>query len=109
MTAKSARPIGVYAPTVTAFGSNESLNEKGTRDLIRFVLDSGVHGLVPMGSAGEFCALSLEERKQTMEWILDEVNRKVPVYAGTGHYSTKATIELSQHAKEHGADGLILI
>jgi 4-hydroxy-tetrahydrodipicolinate synthase len=109
MTAKPARPIGVYAPTVTAFGPDESIHEKGTRDFIRFLLDSGVHGLVPMGSAGEFCALSIDERKQVMEWILDEVNRKVPVYAGTGHYSTKSTIELSRHAMENGADGLMIM
>lgn len=109
MTAKPAKPVGVYAPTVTAFGPDESIQEKGTRDFIRFVLDSGVHGLVPMGSAGEFCALSLDERKQVMEWILGEVDGSVPVYAGTGHYSTKSTIELSRHAMEHGADGLMIM
>ena len=106
---KSPNIVGVYAPTVTAFGPDESINEHGTRAFIRYLLDSQVHGLVPMGSAGEFCALTLEERKRTMEWILDEVNGSVPVYAGTGHYSTGATIELSRHAMEHGATGLMVM
>jgi 4-hydroxy-tetrahydrodipicolinate synthase len=44
-----------------------------------------------------------------MEWILDEVDGSVPVYAGTGHYSTNATIELSRHAMEHGATGLMIM
>ena len=105
----TAKVVGVYAPTVTAFGADESINERGTRAFTRFLLDSGVHGLVPMGSAGEFCALSIEERKQTMEWILDEVNGSVPVYAGTGHYSTRATIELSRHALDNGATGLMIM
>ncbi len=101
--------FGVYAPTVTAFNADESLNEKGIRAFVRFLLDSGVHGMAPMGSAGEFMALTQNERMQAMEWILEEVNGKVPVYAGTGHYSTRATIELSKHAERHGATGLLIM
>ncbi len=101
--------VGVYAPTVTAFKSDESIDEEGTRAFVRFLLNSGVHGLAPMGSAGEFCALSMEERKQIMEWTLEEVNGRVPVYAGTGHYSTRSTIDLCRHAMENGATGLMIM
>jgi 4-hydroxy-tetrahydrodipicolinate synthase len=100
---------GVFAPTVTAFNDNGSLNENGTRDYIKFLIKGGVHGLAPMGSAGEFFAMSDEERMQVMEWILDETRGKIPVFAGTGHYSTETTIKLSLHAKKHGAEGLLLI
>jgi 4-hydroxy-tetrahydrodipicolinate synthase len=62
-----------------------------------------------MGSAGEFFAMSDEERMTVMEWILDEAAGKVPVLAGTGHYSTETTIKLSLHAKKHGAQGLLII
>lgn len=79
------KPVGIYAPTITAFNPDESLNEQGTRAFARFLVDSGVHGLAPMGSAGEFFALSEEERMTVMEWTLNEVSGKVPVYAGTGH------------------------
>src|SRR6185503_2966874 len=100
---------GAFAPTVTAFNEDGSLNEKGTRDFVRFVIAGGVHGLAPMGSAGEFFAMTDEERMQVMEWILDEVGGKVPVFAGTGHYSTATTIKLSLHAKKHGAAGLLVM
>jgi 4-hydroxy-tetrahydrodipicolinate synthase len=100
---------GVYAPTVTAFGSDESLNEKGVRAFVRFLLRSGVHGLAAMGSAGEFIALSENERMQTVEWVLDEAAGYVPVYVGTGHYSTRTTIELSLHALKSGAAGLMIM
>jgi 4-hydroxy-tetrahydrodipicolinate synthase len=106
---KIIRPIGIYAPTITAFNADESLNENATRAYIRFLLDSGVHGLAPMGSAGEFIALTEKERMQVMEWTLDEVGGKVPVYAGTGHYSTRTTIELSLHARKCGAKGLMIM
>ena len=103
------KPIGIYSPTITVFNSDESLDEKGIRAYVRFLLQAGVHGLSPLGSAGEFFALSDKERMQVMEWILDEVNGQVPVYAGTGHYSTRTTIELSRHAMKAGANGLIIM
>src|SRR5579883_2189485 len=61
------KATGVYAPTVTAFNPDESLNEDATRDFVRFLLRSGVHGLAPMGSAGEFIALTDQERMQVAE------------------------------------------
>jgi len=103
------KPFGIYAPTLTAFNADESLSEQGTRAFVRFLLDSHVHGLAPMGSTSEFIALSEKERMQVMDWTLAEVNGKVPVYAGTGHYSTRITIELSKHAKAAGATGLMLL
>jgi 4-hydroxy-tetrahydrodipicolinate synthase len=103
------KPIGVYAPTITAFNSDESLNEDGIRAFVRFLLHSGVHGLAPLGSAGEFIALSDEERMQAVDWILDEVGGQVPVYVGTGHYSTRGAIELSRHALRSGANGLMIM
>ncbi len=106
---KWPKPCGVYAPTITAFNSDESLNEKATKAFVQFLLRSGVHGLAPMGSAGEFIALSMKERMQTVEWVLEEVNGRVPVYVGTGHYSTRATIELSLHAAKSGATGLMIM
>jgi 4-hydroxy-tetrahydrodipicolinate synthase len=105
----SPKPVGIYAPTLTAFNADESLNEKGTRAFVRYLLDAGVHGLAPLGSAGEFFALTDEERMQVMEWILDEVNGKVPVYAGTGHYSTRTTIKLSLNAQKNGATGIMVM
>jgi len=100
---------GVYAPTVSAFHPDESLNGNATRAFVRFLLRSGVHGLAPMGSAGEFIALTDQERMQAVEWVLEEAGGQVPVYVGAGHYSTRATIELSRHALRSGASGLMIM
>lgn len=106
---KKARLGGIFAPTVTAFNSDESLNPEGTRAFVRFLLDAGVDGLAPLGSAGEPVALSTEERKKALEAIVDEVAGCVPIYAGTSDYSTATTIELSLHAKSIGCPGLMLM
>jgi 4-hydroxy-tetrahydrodipicolinate synthase len=100
---------GVFSPTVTAFHEDGSLNERGTRDYVRFQIENGVHGLAPLGSAGEPFVLTNQERMKVMEWVLDETDGRVPVLAGTGHAGTAATIELSSHAKKKGASGLLLI
>jgi 4-hydroxy-tetrahydrodipicolinate synthase len=94
---------------LVAFNADESLNEQATRQHVRFLLDAGVHGLVPLASAGEFVALTEKERMRVVEWTLAETSGKVPVYVGAAHFSTRITIELSSHAKQHGAAGLMLM
>jgi 4-hydroxy-tetrahydrodipicolinate synthase len=109
--AKNAPPriAGIYAPTVTAFAGNGSVNLDGTRQFVRFLLAQGVHGLTPLGSAGEPLGLSTAEKKAILEVIVDEVAGRIPIYAGGMAYSTDSTIELGLHAKALGCDGLMLV
>ncbi|MEO8659417.1 MAG: dihydrodipicolinate synthase family protein [Bryobacteraceae bacterium] len=100
---------GIFAPTITAYHADESINTQGTREYVRFLLSEGVDGLTPLGSAGEPCALTMRERMDLLEAIIEENAGKVPLFAGTGDYSTASTIELSLHAKKLGADGLMLL
>lgn len=100
---------GVIPPMITVFKDDESIDEEGTRDHVRFLLDNGCHGVVVGGSTGEFIAMRLEERKRVAEIVVDEVREDGVAFVGTGHYSTKITVELCQHAQEIGADGVMII
>jgi 4-hydroxy-tetrahydrodipicolinate synthase len=100
---------GIFSPTITAFEPDGAISPPGTRQFVRFLLDSGVDGLTPLGSAGEPMALTARERMQVLEAVVDENGGDVPIYAGTGDYSTASTIELSLHAKSIGCDGLMLM
>jgi|Deesub1362A_J573_1020465.scaffolds.fasta_scaffold01455_7 4-hydroxy-tetrahydrodipicolinate synthase len=100
---------GVIPPMITVFKPNETIDERRTRDHVNFLIENGVHAIAPDGSTGEFIALTLEERKHLIEFVIDEVNGRVPVYAGTGHYSTRLTIELSRFAERSGAQGVMVI
>ncbi|MGQ9677093.1 MAG: dihydrodipicolinate synthase family protein [Chloroflexota bacterium] len=100
---------GLITPAVTIFQDDESLDEQRTRDHIRFLVDSGVNAIIAGGSSAEFIALKFEDRKRLLAAILEEVGGRVPVYAGTGHYSTRLTIELSKFAQKAGASGLLVI
>jgi 4-hydroxy-tetrahydrodipicolinate synthase len=100
---------GVIPPMITVFNDDETIDERHTRDHVNFLINSGVHAIAVGGTVGEFIALTVEERKQLIELVVNEVNGRVPVYAGTGHYSTRITIELSKFAERVGANALLVI
>ena len=92
---------------VTPF-KNYDVDEEALERLIDFQLKSKVDGLVPCGTTGEAATLSYEEHEKVVELTVKHVKGAVPVVAGTGSNSTKETIELSQSAKNVGADMCLL-
>jgi 4-hydroxy-tetrahydrodipicolinate synthase len=102
-------PRGVYAPTITAFEKSERVDLSGTRAFVKFLLAQGIEGLVPLGSSGEPLALTMDERKAVLDAVTAEAGGKVPIMAGIVEYSTKAAIELGQHAKSAGCKGLMVM
>ena len=102
-------PRGLMPPMITVFKADESIDEAGTRRFANFLIDSGAHGVCPGGSTGEFIAMTLEERRRVVEIVTEEVHGRAIVYPGTGHYSTKLTIDLCRHAESCGADGVMVV
>ncbi|MBX3083739.1 MAG: dihydrodipicolinate synthase family protein [Anaerolineae bacterium] len=99
---------GVFSPTVTAM-SDDGVDLAATARHMRRLVDSGVHGLCPGGSGGEFVGLTFEERQQIIALGIQASNGRIPVYAGTGCYSTRDTIKLSKWAAAEGADGFMVL
>jgi 4-hydroxy-tetrahydrodipicolinate synthase len=89
---------------VTPFNEDESLDEGALREVVRYLLGKGVHGLFPGGSQGEFFSLSFEERCRVLEITLDEAQGKAFVVAHTGAVTTREAVALTQHAESAGAD-----
>ena len=100
---------GVIVAISTPFTDGGEIDETALRNHIDFLLDSGVHGLVPGGSTGEFAALSFDERKRLHEIVLGHTDGRVPVAPQTGSTRTADAIELSRHAVDHGADAVLLV
>jgi len=69
--------------------SDGKINVESLRKLTNHLIDGGVHGLFPVGSQGEFYALTFEEKKRTIEVVVEEARGRVPVYAGTGAITTR--------------------
>jgi len=100
---------GVIPPIPTILFQNGNMDEKGTQNLIDFLIDSKVHGLFFNGSGGEFSQMTIEIRKKVAEFGVEYVNGRLPTLVGTGSPSTLETISLCEHAKEIGADGVVII
>jgi len=100
---------GIFVPHITPFKRDGDLDKAALRACVRFWLEGGVSGLMPCGSNGEAPYLSREERKKIIKIVVDEVNGKVPVVAGTGSMSTKETILFTKDAKDLGADAALVV
>ena len=99
---------GAFVAIVTPF-TEEGIDEQGLRDLIEFQIEAGTHGIVPCGTTGESATMSHEEHHRVVEITIDQVKGRVPVLAGTGSNSTAEAIALTRHAKEAGADGVLMV
>ncbi|MCQ8893909.1 MAG: 4-hydroxy-tetrahydrodipicolinate synthase [Methanolinea sp.] len=102
---------GVIPAIVTPFLRNSTLDLDldGLRSNIEFLLENGVHGIVPCGSTGESATLTFEEHEKVIEVAIDVAGGKVPVIAGTGSNNTAEAVRLTRAAKDMGADGVLVI
>jgi 4-hydroxy-tetrahydrodipicolinate synthase len=100
---------GIFVPCVTPFTKTGGLDLRGLRECTKFWLKAGVSGLAPCGSNGEAPYLSRQERSKVIETVLDEVNGKAPVIAGTGTMSTSETITLTKDAADLGVDAALIV
>lgn len=101
---------GIFPPMVTPFtnDSKQEVDEQALRDIVRFLLDNGVQGIIPCGGCGEWLALSEDEQKRIVEVTVDEVNGRIPVVAGACSFSTKIAVRLAKNAKDVGADAVMV-
>ena len=99
---------GAIVAIVTPFKKGK-VDEASLRKLIEFQIRNGTDGIVPCGTTGESSTLSHEEHDKVIEIVIDAVNKRVPVIAGTGSNSTAEAIRLTRHAYKAGADGALMV
>jgi len=102
-------PAGIVASSITPFAGEGEIDLQLLKPHIDWLIAEGANGLSPLGSSGEFCALEIDQRKKVLEEVIELNDGRIAVWAGTHHYSTRATIELSQHAAAAGADALLIV
>jgi 4-hydroxy-tetrahydrodipicolinate synthase len=99
---------GIVASSLTPFSATGDLRLDLLPAHIDWLIAEGVQGLSPLGSAGEFVALEIDERKRVLEAVIQTTAGRRHVMTGTHHYSTAAAMELSRHAEQAGADSLLI-
>lgn len=104
------RPEGILPALVTPFTDDgKAIDENRLRALVNHCLELGVHGVVPCGTTGEFVNLTAEEKRRVIKIVVDEVNGRVPVVAGTGASGTQEAVEMTKYAKDVGATAALIV
>lgn len=99
---------GSFVALVTPFKNGE-IDEEKLRELVEFQIEQGTSGILPCGCTGEAATLTHEEQKRVIKIVIEAVNKRVAVLAGTGSNSTVEAYHLTQYAKEAGADAALVI
>ena len=100
---------GVYPAVPTQFNEDFSLDIEGTQKHVEALLSEGIHGLVMLGTIGENCSLSLDEKIQVLK-ATDEVNKgSVPLLNGIAEYTTAGACETAVAAAKVGVDGFMVM
>jgi 4-hydroxy-tetrahydrodipicolinate synthase len=99
---------GSYTALITPF-SDDKVDEGAFQSFVEWQIEQGAHGVVPGGTTGESPTLSHDEHSRVVELCVEAAAGRVPVIAGTGSNSTAEAVALTQHAKQAGADGALLV
>ncbi|WLR48618.1 4-hydroxy-tetrahydrodipicolinate synthase [Halobacillus litoralis] len=99
----------VLTAMVTPFDSEENIDLDATRALVNHLIENGSDGLVIAGTTGESPTLTTEEKVELFKFVVEEVDGRVPVIAGTGSNNTRASIRLTEKAEEVGVDAVMLV
>jgi 4-hydroxy-tetrahydrodipicolinate synthase len=100
---------GVFPAVPSQFHDDYSLDLKATQRHVEALLANGIHGLVMLGTIGENCSLSLEEKVKVLKATVEVARGKVPVLSGVAEYTTEGACETSRRAEQAGVDGLMVL
>ena len=98
---------GIWTPMVTPMGAGGEVDLRTTREFVDYLIESGVDGLFPMGTTGEFALLTQQDRNRVVKTVVEQANGRVPVIAGISDPSTGNILRLAADAKDAGVDGVI--
>jgi len=103
---------GVTTAMITPFLADGEVDYEGLRRNVRFQIEHGVRGLLPLGTTGETPTLSHPEQEKIVRLVVEEAKaagKDTPVMVGVGTNSTRNTIENAQNARAWGADALLVV
>lgn len=100
---------GAGVAIVTPMNEDGTVNYDSFRNLVEAQIAGGTDCIVVCGTTGEASTLSHEEHLECIKFVVDVVNKRVPVVAGTGSNCTETAVYLSKEAEKFGADGVLVV
>ena len=99
---------GIYTPAITPLKADGAIDQAGFAQVLEYLIEAKVHGIVVGGSTGEYYAHSDEERLALIAQACDVVGKRLPLVIGTGAIRTEDSVQFAQAARDHGADALLV-
>ncbi|MEW6990862.1 dihydrodipicolinate synthase family protein [Colwelliaceae bacterium 6441] len=100
---------GVYPAVTTQYFDDFSVNFEATKNMVDSLIKEGVDGIIALGTVGENCSHTREEKKAILIAVKEVVAGRVPVISGVAETTTQFAIEYSQMCEEVGIDGLMVL
>ncbi len=99
---------GIVPPLITPLKDRDTLDIQGLEKLIEHMIGGGIHGLFALGTTGEGPSLGYRLRKELIQRVCHQVDRRIPVVVGITDTAFVESVKLSRIAAEAGADGVVL-
>lgn len=99
----------IITPLLTSIQDDGDIDIDGTLNLVEYVIDGGVDGILPLGSAGEFTAFTFEQKRKFLTEVIKKVDKRIKVLAGTTSLVPQETVDLSNEVIKCGADGVVIL
>lgn len=99
---------GIYTPLVTPYRRDFSIDDDRFAELIEYLIEAKVHGLIVAGTTGEYYAQTAAERIHLMRLAKERIKGRVPLVIGTGAIRTEDSIDFAREAKSIGADAILV-
>ncbi len=100
---------GVFPAATTQFTTGGAVDLEATLAHLEMLIRAGVHGLVMLGTVGENCSLSAEEKREVIKATVELAAGRIPVVAGVAETTTAAACRYAEDVQALGADGLMVL
>lgn len=100
---------GLGTAMITPFDADGAVDYSALEKIVDGQLKGNVDALFVCGTTGEPPTMNAAEREKVIKSVIDQVNGKIPVFVGTGSNDCAHAVELSKHAQEIGADGVLAV
>ncbi len=100
---------GVYPAISTQFDDNGQLDLAANERMLNQLIEEGIHGIIALGTVGENCSLSAEEKRAFLRHTLSVARGRIPVIAGCAETTTAFAIDYVRDAETLGVDGIMLL
>lgn len=104
---KKLRGTGVAI--ITPFKNDLSIDFSALGRVINHIIDGGVNYIVALGTTGESVTLTKEEKHAVISFVIDTVDKKIPVVVGIGGNNTQEIVDFVRTTDLTGADGVLSV